>query len=69
MTLKLKTNRNYSVYERGCSFLNAPLFTLKFDSFFQFQTVRGNGATQLNSNQNSKKLNFDFNSYTKRIVF
>ena len=30
MTLKLKTNRNYSVYEKGCSLLNTPLFTLKF---------------------------------------
>ena len=33
--LKLKTNRNYFMYERGCPFLNAPLFTLKFDSLSQ----------------------------------
>ena len=32
-TLKLKTNKNYSVYERGYPLLKAPLFTLKFDSF------------------------------------
>jgi len=29
-TLKLKTNRNYSVHERGCSLLSASLFTLNF---------------------------------------
>ena len=34
-TLKLKMNRNYLVYERGCFLINAPLFTLKFDSFSQ----------------------------------
>ena len=32
-TLKLKTNRYYPVYERGCPLLNASLFMLKFDSF------------------------------------
>ena len=30
LTLKLETNRNYSVYERGCPLLIASLFTLKF---------------------------------------
>ena len=29
-TLKLKTNRNYSVYEMGCPLRNPSLFTLKF---------------------------------------
>ena len=29
--MKLKANRNYSVYERGSSLFNAPLFILKFD--------------------------------------
>ena len=37
------------------------------------QTVHGNelyyGATRLNSNQNSKKWNFNTNSYIKRIAF
>ena len=32
MTLKLKTNRNYFVYERDCFLVNAPLFTLTFFS-------------------------------------
>ena len=31
-TLKLKANRNCSVYERDCHLLNASLFTLKFYS-------------------------------------
>ena len=30
VTLKLKTNINYSVYESGCPLLSASLFTLKF---------------------------------------
>ena len=33
--IKLKTNRNHSIYERGCPLLNAPLFTPKIDSFSQ----------------------------------
>jgi len=39
-TLKLKTNRNYSVYEMGCPFRNPSLFTLKFDSLSQFYFLK-----------------------------
>ena len=39
----------------------------------KYQTVRGNvvtnGPTRLNSNQNSKKQNFDTNGYIKRVEF
>jgi len=39
--LKLKTNRTYSVYERGRLLFNALLFTQKFDSFSQlFKVIR-----------------------------
>ena len=38
--LKLKTNRNYPVYERGCSLFNASLFTLKLDSFSQLYFLK-----------------------------
>jgi hypothetical protein len=30
VTLKVRTNRNYSIYERGCPLLSAPLFTVKY---------------------------------------
>ena len=40
MTLKLKTNRNYSVYEMGCPLRNPSLFTLKFDSLPQFYFLK-----------------------------
>ena len=38
--LKLKTNRNYSVDERGCPLLNASLFTLKFFIMLKSRVVR-----------------------------
>ena len=40
VTLKLKTNRNYFVYEMGCPIRNPSLFTLKFDSLPQFYFLK-----------------------------
>ena len=37
--LKLRTNRNYPVYERGCPHLNVPLFTLHFFIVLKSRTV------------------------------
>jgi len=40
VTLKLKTNRNYTVYERSCPLLNVRRFTLKFDYFSQLYFLK-----------------------------
>jgi hypothetical protein len=55
VTLKLKTNRNYSVYKRDCTLLNAPLFTLKFFIVLKSRVVK-------------KELNFTVKSGALRRV-
>ena len=58
MTVKLKTNGNYSVHEGGFFFLNSWLFMLKFDSLSKFLAETQLAETQTSFDWN-KKIRFN----------